>query len=431
MSSIKSRFTQIVEQCMRNGISDLHIASGHPLVLRKDGKIHIQKGAGFTGTEVDELVKAIATRGHLAMLRDRWSVDMGLSLAGARLRINIFATTRGLSMAIRFLPGCIPDFESLNLHPSLRDFSRAKSGLVLICGSTGSGKSTTIAAMLEAINNERPAHVVTLEDPVEYRFSTCQAFVEQRELGVHFQTFEQGLTDVLREAPDVIMVGELREAPTIRLTLNASESGHLVIATLHAGNAEEALFRLFNAFPPDAQNLVRHQISTSLVGIVIQHLEFFPSEGFQVPVLSIMRSTPAIRGLIREGRTTQLESAIEMGSEDMMFTSNRYRSEFLANNRQLVSPAASFKPSVIKNAQNEHISPLVNIYAAKDDEITGSPPPSGEPRAMKKSTATDFVARQKAKQTNPNGLVMPENLDEIEEYLETLSNLGEKICSRT
>jgi pilus retraction protein PilT len=192
------------------------------------------------------MVKEMLSDRQLQMLRKRWSVDFALSFNHVRVRINAFYTTRGLSLAIRLLPETIPDLTSLNLHPSLNQIVELQSGLILVCGSTGFGKSTTIAAIIEEINRTRPTHIITIEDPIEYRFKPKKSFIEQREVGVHVPSFSQGLLDVLRENPDVIFVGELREPDTIRLTLNAAESGHLVFATLHAATAEDAVYRINN-----------------------------------------------------------------------------------------------------------------------------------------------------------------------------------------
>ncbi|HPC74523.1 MAG TPA: ATPase, T2SS/T4P/T4SS family, partial [Syntrophales bacterium] len=241
------KFTAVIAAAVREGFSDVHIAGGHPIVFRKNGRIQSEESVRWTPQEIDALVRKLLTPAQLRELAREWSTDLSLSVHGVRLRLNVFSTTRGLSLAIRLLPGVIPTIEKLNLHPSLQQIADLKAGLVLFCGATGTGKSTTIAAVIDEINRSRAAHIVTLEDPIEYRFLSKKSFIEQRELGTHVPTFEKGLLDVLREDPDVIVVGELREPEVMRLTLNAAESGHLVIASLHATNAEDAIYRLCNS----------------------------------------------------------------------------------------------------------------------------------------------------------------------------------------
>jgi twitching motility protein PilT len=230
----------------------------------------------------------------------------------------------------------------------------------LICGATGSGKTTTIAAILEEINRSRFAHIVTIEDPLEYRFVSKQSFIQQREVGTHVPSFRQGLLDVLREDPDVIVVGELREPETIRLTLNAAESGHLVIASIHAAQAEDAIYRICNSFPLDSQDAIRFQLASTLSWVVIQHLLYIERLRFRVPLLSILRGTQSVRGLIRENRLPQLENAMHTGKKDGMFTKERYLDEFLNPKESFVLPSQSFRPAPESVPDPGYLSPLIN-----------------------------------------------------------------------
>jgi pilus retraction protein PilT len=282
-----------------------------------------------------------------------------------------------LSLAIRFLPGRIPSVEQLNLLPSLQELTYHRSGLILICGATGSGKSTTIASLLQKINLSKSLHVITLEDPIEFRFQTIRSFFEQRELGTHFQNFEQGLIDILREMPDVVLVGELREPEPIRLTLNAAEAGHLVFATLHASTVEEALYRVCNAFPLDVQEFVRHQLSASLAAVIVQQLHYKPELGFRVPMLSVLRTTTSIKRLIREGKLSQIENAMEMGRQEGMYTFERFGREFLGQKKNFVSPMQSLQPS--KEVYSEDAATSQTAVGASDhvDETAKKPLFSG------------------------------------------------------
>ena len=357
------KFRKLVKACLAQEISDLHLAGGHPVVCRRHGQLFVQKDMVFSPQEVDLLVGTLLNPRQKGVLRTRWSVDLALSLQGARLRLNIFSTLRGLSLAVRFLPGKVPSLEQLNLLPDLKELAALRSGLVLFCGATGSGKTTTIAALIGEINRTRAAHIVTLEDPVEYRMPSLRSFVEQREHGVHFPTYEQGLLDVLRQAPDVIVVGELRKAETIRLTLNAAESGHLVFATLHAATAEESGYRMCNAFSPESQEFVRFQLSTCLAAVVVQQLVFLERQGFRVPLLSVAKGTPALRSLIRENRLTQVESALETNKAQGMFTFARYRTEFLDQKPVFTPPSVCFRPSPETAPEPTHLSPLIDYDA--------------------------------------------------------------------
>ncbi|MBU0996206.1 MAG: Flp pilus assembly complex ATPase component TadA [Proteobacteria bacterium] len=354
------KLKRLIAYAVANQCSDLHITGSHPAVFRKDGVIRFEKNILFSHQEMDSLVKNLLPSIDLRTLSERLSADLALTFDNIRVRMNVFNTTRGLSIAFRLLPGKIPSIDSLNLHPSLKDFCKLPSGLLLICGATGSGKSTTIAAMIDEINRTRPLHIVSLEDPVEYRFISDQSFVEQRELGRDFPSFKQGLIDVLREDPDVIMVGELRESEPIRLTLNAVESGHLVIASLHATHSEDALYRLCNSFPSDAQNLVRTQLSSVLSLLLIQKLVYLPDKKFRIPYLSILKGTQAVKGVIREDKFAQIESILQTGRLEGMFTMESYARDYLKQKPHFTSPSQIFRPSRETTEESIYQSPLVN-----------------------------------------------------------------------
>jgi twitching motility protein PilT len=295
-------------------------------------------------------------------LREQWAVDLALSVSGKRLRINVFSSHRGVSMAIRFLPSAIPDLEGLNLHPSLKDFCSMSSGLLLICGSTGSGKTTTIAALINEINSSRACHVVTLEDPIEYLFNSRAAFIEQRELGKHFHSYQQGLLDVLRQAPDVIVVGEMRSPETIQLSIDAAESGHLVIATMHAGTHEEAVHRICSQNHSISSDHIRLQLSQCLAGIVNQQLLYMPKLRHSVPLLSVLRNTRAMTTLIRENKLSQLDSTIETCKGKGMFTFAAYREDYLAKRTDFRKPQGLVSGHLVQTPQ-EYSSKIFDYEA--------------------------------------------------------------------
>jgi pilus retraction protein PilT len=271
------------------------------------------------------------------------------------------------------LPETIPDLNSLNLHPSLNKISELQSGLVLICGSTGSGKSTTIAAIIEEINRTRPVHIITIEDPIEYRFRPKKAFIEQREVGVHVPSFNQGLLDALRENPDVILVGELREPDTIRLTLNAAESGHLVFATLHATDAEDAIYRINNCVSGENQEVIRYQFASSLSWLIVQQLTYIEKAGFRVPVLSILKATPSVQSNIRENKLAQLESTMLTSKNDGMFTMSIYEQDFINKQSLFIHPYKSFGMGKDTNKKElDFVSTLIDPNAVQDVVYTAS-----------------------------------------------------------
>lgn len=364
------KFKTLLLSCVKGGFSDIHITGGHPVVFRKDGVIGFAKGDIWSHDEMDAFASKILKYRQFQILHKRWSVDLALSVSNVRLRMNIFSTSRGLSIAVRILPGAVPTIGSLNLHPSLHEISLMRAGLVLICGPTGCGKSTTAAALIGEINNNLPRHIVTLEDPIEYKLVSKKSFVEQRELGTHVHSFQQGLIDVLREDPDVIMVGELRDPETIRMALNAAESGHLVIASLHSSNSEDALYRMFNSFPPDAQEAIHTQLAATVGWLIVQQLQYIQKAGFRVPVLSILRGTAAVKNLIRDNKLAQLENAMQTARAEGMFTREAYRKDYLDKVISFQSPSEIFSPSDESAQEEAYYSGLLDPDASyRDPEI--------------------------------------------------------------
>ena len=361
------RFEIIIDTAIKECISDIHITGEHPVVSRKNGDIQFHGSLKWTHQEIDDLTKKLLTPLQLDRLRQEKSVDVSVSTSNARLRVNVFTTMRGISIAIRILPGHIPTIEELNLHPSLHDISKIKFGLVLICGGTGEGKTTTIAAIINDINNSHQAHIVTIEDPVEYRFQSKKSFIEQREIGPHTPSFKQGLIDVLREDADVIVVGELREGETMQLALNAAESGHLVIATMHAGSPEEAIYRMCNAVPIEAQTEVRNQLASTLAWITVQQLVYLEKAGQRVPILTIAHGTQAIKNIIRENKLNQINNAIDTSKNENMFLPERYLTHYL-NTRSAFTPYGKiFRPSAELSPDNFYQSPLTDEPQVKHE----------------------------------------------------------------
>ena len=374
------RFQEIIKDAVRESLSDIYITGGHPMVSRKHGGvIQFHDAVKWTHQEVDELLIQLLTPSQLDVLRERKSVDYAMSISNLRLRINAFTTNRGMSMAIRVLSGYIPTIDELNLHPSLHEISKITSGLILTCGATGVGKTTTIAAIINDINSSRSAHIITLENPIEYRFQSKKAFIQQRELGSHMPSFSQGLLDALRENPDVIVVGELREADTMQIALDAAEAGHLVIATLHASNPEEAIYRLCSAVPSDSQNEVRYQLASTLQWLIVQQLLYLKKFGIRVPLLTIVRGTQAVKNTIRENKLNQLESAIQIGKNEGMFTAGRYLTDYLETRQSFIPPTQIFRPSTETSNEIIYESPLTKDTPAQKSLKQKSPRTGTEP----------------------------------------------------
>ena len=339
------RFNELIVDCAKNGYSDVHITGGQPLVYRKDGELRYDHPRSWNYRDCDQLVKNLINARQMEKLCEQFSVDLAASVRHIRIRINIFNTIGGLSLAIRLLPGTIPTLDKLNLYPSLQAISELKAGLILVCGTTGCGKSTTIASILDDINSKRACHIVTLEDPIEYRIKSKKSFIEQREIGTHVPSVKQGLIDVMRADPDVIMVGELRDSQTMRLTLDAAESGHLVIATLHATNMEDAMYRIINSVPPEAEEYVRYQLASTISWVIVQRFIRMETNGFRVPLLSVMRGTQQIKGIIRDKKLHQLENTMHTSKNEGMYTTERYLKEYLDTRKQFYNPGVYFKPS--------------------------------------------------------------------------------------
>lgn len=239
--------------------------------------------------------------------------------------MNVLRTARGIGFAIRLLASFETSLEKLNLHPELKQFAHHANGLVLVCGPTGCGKSSTLAALIEEINSSAARHIVTIESPIEYTFRPRVAYIRQREVGRDTPSFEQALLDSLREDPDVLMVGEMREPETMRLTLNAAETGHLVLATVHSSTCVEALQRVVSAFPAEIQSCVSAQLADCLVGVICQRLQFRPDLNIRIPECEILTSTHAVKNFIRIREFFRIVSVMETGADRGMWTFQRYR----------------------------------------------------------------------------------------------------------
>src|SRR5208337_3463738 len=277
----------LVGTALSNGASDLHLEPGLPPALRIRGALRTL-GEPMPARPLMEMARAVIGEEQWGQFLERRSFDCSRSIRGVRCRINILQSSRGVGFAIRLLAAFQATIEKLNLHPDLKKLVAPTNGLVLVCGPTGCGKSSTLAALIQEINLAEARHIITVESPIEYSFRPRRSYIRQREVGRDTPGFEQALLDALREDPDVLMVGEMREPETMRLTLSAAETGHLVLATVHSSNCAEALQRVVGAFPAEIQNNVAAQLADCLIGVVSQRLVYRPGLNICVPECEVL-----------------------------------------------------------------------------------------------------------------------------------------------
>lgn len=306
------------------GASDLHLESDTPAVVRVRGELQPLGTVMAADRVLQAAQDALGAEGWTQFL-ERGSADLALSLGTLRCRASFYRTLRGVGIAVRLLTPAVRDLRACNLHADFRRLIEASSGLVIISGPTGAGKSTTLAALIEEINGSRARHVITLESPLEYLFTNRRALIRQREVPTHTPSFEQGIVDALRENPDVLVIGEMRTPEVMRLTLSAAETGHLVLATMHAASCAEALQRLCLSFPADLQASVRAQLADCLVGASCQRLEFLAAPRLRVPRCELLLPSTGARGTIRAGNFSQLATVLQSGGEEGLWSFTRYQ----------------------------------------------------------------------------------------------------------
>lgn len=311
--------SDLLIMCKEKGASDIHLSSGAPPMLRIHGSLIPVEEEIYTKDRVHEMIYEVLTDDRKAQLEEKHEIDFAIELSEVgRFRVNAFYQRRGESASFRIIPAKIKTLEELNIPPVASSIARSKKGLVLVTGPTGSGKSTTLAAMIDVINCERNDHILTIEDPIEFVHENKKCLVNQREVGPHTNSFSIALRSALREDPDVILVGEMRDLETIQMALTASETGHVVFATLHTNSAAQTIDRIVDVFPPHQQQQIRTQLSEALVAVISQALIPTVDGQGRVVACEIMVATPAIRNLIREGKTHQMPSIIQTGAKDGM-----------------------------------------------------------------------------------------------------------------
>jgi twitching motility protein PilT len=304
--------------------SDLHIKAGTRPMLRIDGRLHVADEERVTDERMRALLAEILSAEQLDRFHRDLELDFAYSLPGlSRFRINVYQQRGGMGAAVRMIPQAVPTVEQLALPKVVKHLASLPRGLVLVTGPTGSGKSTTLAAMVNHINHTRSCHIVTVEDPIEYVHTDDLCIITQREVGADTRSFDDALRHVLRQDPDVILIGEMRDHETISTAITAAETGHLVLATLHTVNAAQTVDRIIDVFPPHQQPQVRMQLSVALEGVLSQTLLPRASGKGRVAAMEVMVGTSAVRNLIRESKTHQLPSTIQSGAKDGMQTLNQ------------------------------------------------------------------------------------------------------------
>ncbi len=314
---------QLLEEMVRQQASDLLIMAGTAPQFRVNGVLVPCGATPLHDDQTRSLAESLLTKPNRAKLEEDRSIDLAYSIDGlSRFRINVFFQRNSVAMAIRMIPHDIPAFETLGLPMIVRDFASSPHGLVLITGPAGSGKSTTLASMIDFINETRHAHVVCIEDPIEYLHHHRKSVIAQRELRSDAHTFSGALRSVFRQSPDVILVGEMRDLETMQLALTLAETGHLILATLHTQDTTHAINRIVDVFPPDQQQQVYVQLSMVLVGIISQQLLMTTDKTRRVLAYEVMTVNNAIRNQIREMHIQQIYSVIETGASEGMVTMN-------------------------------------------------------------------------------------------------------------
>ena len=312
---------ELLKEAAQRQASDLHITVGSAPVFRITGVLCPAESQRLAAVDTQQMAQDLLTSAQWDALVERGEIDLSYSLPGvSRFRVNVFRQRGCYSLAVRIVPTSIPDFSSLGLPQTVRSFADKQQGLLLVTGPTGSGKSTTLAALVGYINQTQKRHIITLEDPIEYLHRHGESVIDQREIGIDTQSFANGLRAALRQDPDVLLVGEMRDLETIATAISAAETGHLVFATLHTPDAPQSIDRMIDVFPPGQQQQVRIQLASVLLGIVSQRLLLTADGQARVAAAEVLVNTPAVANLIRTEKVHQIRTAMQTGKVHGMQT---------------------------------------------------------------------------------------------------------------
>ncbi|MBM5803179.1 MAG: type IV pilus twitching motility protein PilT [Cyanobacteria bacterium K_DeepCast_35m_m2_155] len=350
---------ELMEQLVSNGGSDLHLSAELPPYGRFNGQLRPMHDEVLDEESCNRLIFTLLNNSQRKQLEQNWELDCSYGLRGVgRFRVNVYRQKGSYAACLRALGSKIPSLDSLGLPPVVEEMSRMPKGLVLVTGPTGSGKTTTLAAILEHINQTRAEHILTIEDPIEFVYTSSRSVFHQREVNEDTRSFANALRAALREDPDVILVGEMRDLETIQLAISAAETGHLVFGTLHTSSAAQTVDRMVDVFPAAQQTQIRVQLSNSLVAVFAQTLckrhNPQPGQFGRVMAQEIMINTPAIANLIREGKTAQLYSQIQTGGQNAMQTLEKALTDLVLNKD------ITLEEAVNKTSKPEELKRLVN-----------------------------------------------------------------------
>ncbi len=308
------RIHDLMHMAVKQGASDIHVAAGERPALRIDGEVRRLDTEPLSPDEARRLAYSVMSEKQKTTFESEWEIDFSIGIKGlCRFRVNVFTMAKGVGLVMRQIPSRVLTLEELKLPPVFNHIANYRRGMVLVTGPTGSGKSTTLAAIIDYINKNRPEHVLTIEDPIEFVHTPHKCLINQREVGTHTASFSAALRSALREDPDVILVGELRDLETVSLALTAAETGHLVFGTLHTNSAPETIDRMIDAYPHEQQAQVRTMVSTALQAVVSQML-LKGAQGGRAAAMEIMIVNSAIRNLIRENKLFQIPSIMQTGT---------------------------------------------------------------------------------------------------------------------
>ncbi|ACD96927.1 type IV pilus twitching motility protein PilT [Trichlorobacter lovleyi] len=350
MAKIDALFKMMKEQ----GASDLHLSSGNPPIFRQHGEMVRLQFKPLSHEELIPILYEILNDEQRAQFEATNDLDFAYAVPDlARFRGNIMMTHRGVAAVFRIIPATILSADQLNLPEGVRRMTQFKKGLVLVTGPTGSGKSTTLAALIDLINATRKEHILTLEDPLEFIHENKQSLLNQRQIGAHTNSFASALRAALREDPDIILVGEMRDLETIQLAMSAAETGHLVFGTLHTNTAAKTIDRIIDVFPKESQDQVRTMLSESLKGVVCQQLLKTADGHGRVAALEIMLGTPAIANLIREGKTFQIPSIIQTAKKDGMQLMDQHLLDLLKTRQ--INPEEAHRCAIDKKQFEQYL----------------------------------------------------------------------------
>lgn len=323
----------LLRQCVAQGASDVHISADWPPVFRLNGSLQRSDHPAFAADRVEAIARAMMNDRQWATFQDTLTMDLGYTSEDERFRVNIFRQLGKIAIAVRHLDNRFLELAELNLPRQLKNLAYLESGLVLVCGATGNGKSTTLAALIHEVNVNRDCHVITVEDPVEFVHANKESLIHQRELLSDVPTFAGAVRSALREDPDVIMVGEMRDVETMAAALTAAETGHLVFSTLHTGDAIRVVERLVGAFAAEEQSVIRHRVAMVLKAVVAQFLLPTSNGQGRVPAVEVMLVNKAISHMISMGRTKQIYSVIESNRSEGMQTLDQCLASLVRNRK--------------------------------------------------------------------------------------------------